>query len=217
MTNEHIITREMAEGKSTIEVAYDFDEKKLEIQLDSNKRFIKDLLELNLDISIVQILPTDYVHEIYFLDPNTNEINDFKNKKIFIPQYPLGNNLSYSKGEITRIENNEFAHNSTTISGSSGSPLFLEDSTQVIGIHKQGRINKKENYGNFIYIIIKSLQNYKANKIKENVAKNISQNEVIGKYNYSDGTYYIGPLKNGLPNGKGKFILKMEIFYMREI
>ena len=68
----------------------------------------------------------------------------------------------------------------------------MENSTQVIGIHKQGNITKSENYGNFIYAIIKSLKNYKTNKIKENVSKNISQNEVIGKYNYSNGTYYYG-------------------------
>ena len=66
MINEHVITREMVEGKITIEVSYDCDEKKLEIQLDSDKRFIKDFIELNLYVNIVQILPTDNVNEIYF-------------------------------------------------------------------------------------------------------------------------------------------------------
>ena len=32
-----------------------------------------------------------------------------------------------------------------------------------------------------------------------------------GKYVYDDGEYYIGEWKNGLRNGKGKNIIKMEI------
>ena len=43
----------------------------------------------------------------------------------------------------------------STDAGSSGSPIFLENKIEVIGIHKQG--GKRENYGDLIYPILNIL------------------------------------------------------------
>jgi len=56
---------------------------------------------------------------------------------IYIPQYPRGKKLSYSKGEILSIGKNkyEIIHTASTEQGSSGSPIFLSNTNQIIGIH----------------------------------------------------------------------------------
>ena len=57
-------------------------------------------------------------------------------------------------GEIIKVKKYELFHNASTKEGSSGSPIFLKNTTKVIGIHKQGDKYKEENYGNFIFPII---------------------------------------------------------------
>ena len=38
-----------------------------------------------------------------------------------------------------------------------------------------------------------------------------------GKLIFADGHYYIGQFKNNLANGKGPYLMKMEILYMKVI
>ena len=164
MTCQYIITNEIIEKKKTIEIYYDNQKKRIKIKLNKNKRFIKNFLDLNIDCTIVEILPNDNVNEDYFLLPNidySNNFDDLKKKKIYIPQFPNGGNLSYSYGEIKKIERNQFMYNASTLSGSSGSPIFLAQTTFVIGIHKRGDESKKVNYGDFIFPIINLIENEK--------------------------------------------------------
>ena len=107
--------------------------------------------------------------------------------KIYIPQYP--NNLNASKGIIKDINKYELSYNASTEYGSSGSHILLDNTIEVIGIHKQG--GKEENYGNFIYPIFNLLKNNK-NEYKDKIKDE----------------YYIGDLKNGLRHGKGKIFYK---------
>ena len=106
------------------------------------------------------------------------------NKDIYIVQYPGGNDLSYSEGKIKEINNYEIIYDASTQSGSSGSPILIKDTTEIIGIHKQGNNFKIENYGTLIYSFIQIL-NYK-------------------KLIYKNGEYYFGEMLNGLRHGKGK-------------
>ena len=204
MTNEHVLKREMVENKETINIKYDCETKEVNIQLDSTKRIIRDFININEDIMIVEILPKDNIEAHYFLEPELNHIQKLKNNPIYIPQYPGGSKFSYSTGLIKEINDKEITHNAATIVGASGSPIFLENSIKVIGIHKQGNKFKEENYGNFIYPIIQELQNNNINIIRN---KSINKEE-YNKYNYNDGKYYIGPILNKLPNGKGKIYYK---------
>ena len=92
--------------------------------------------------------------------PNMNEIDNTNNlnKNIYIPQYPGGKNLSYSEGKIKNINNSDLIYDASTKPGSSGSPIFLKNTIEVIGIHKQGNQDKVENYGILIYSLIQELK-----------------------------------------------------------
>lgn len=150
---------------------------------------------------------------------------DMKNlkKKIYIPQFPGGENLSYSTGIIEDINyyNNEFIHKASTQAGSSGSPVFLENSSLVLGIHKQGK-KKNINYANFIDPIISSLKtNYKYEKqiIEENIYEgeiNNGKKEGYGKYISKNGETYIGQWKNNEKKGKGVLLKDKKIIYEGE-
>ena len=126
MTNEHVIKKEMIELKESIQVKYNYEEISLKIKLDKNERFIK--YDKKMDITIVEILENDNVDENIFLLPNISEIN-FILEDIFIPQFPRGSNLSFSKGKIKNMNMkcNELYYDASTISGSSGSPIFFKN------------------------------------------------------------------------------------------
>ena len=223
MTNIHIITKQMFESEEIINVKYNYERKWLQIKLDKNKRFIK--YYSNLDIVIVEILANDKIKEKYFLLPNINDIN-YINKDIYIPQYPEGKELSYSEGKIKNMNGYELVYDASTKAGSSGSPIFLKDSTEVIGIHKQGNRRKRnENYGNTIKLLIqnqinvkdenylgewlnnkkhgKGYEYYKNGNIKYKGEFFNDKYEGNGKYYFENGNYYEGNWKNGKMNGKG--------------
>ena len=126
---------------------------------------------------------------------------------IYIPQYPGGKELVNARGQIKEINKYEFTHLASTDYGSSGSPIFLENSVDVIGIHKERNKDKKENYGDFIYPAINIIKN--DIKIKRNNGKYIN-----GQYIWEDDKYYIGEFKNNIPNGKGiKYYKNGNILY----
>ena len=165
MSNEHIVTKEMVEAKVIIDVKYDMEEKWIKIKLDKRERFIK--YDEFLDYIIIEIIMTDKIKDKFFLIPNINKNIDYINREIYIVQYPNGGQLSYSEGIIKGIKNNELIHNADTKFGSSGSPIFLKDSKEVIGMHKLGDINKNENYGILIQSILQILQSRKDSLINK--------------------------------------------------
>ena len=201
MTNEHVIKEEMIKSHETIIVNYGFENELIQIKLDQSKRFIKYFPQKddNIDITIIEILEDDNVKKEYFLLPNLNNINNINDKEIYIPQYPAKENISYSKGKIKsiNINNYEIIHNASTKPGSSGSPIFLKDTKEVIGVHKQGSIRKiNENYGTLMYKILQLLKKEKC-KIKGRLMNN--QKKI-----YKNGDYYIGQTLKDIPQGKGK-------------
>ena len=190
MTNEHIITKELIKQRKTITIYYDSESIVKEIQLNPNERFIKEFTtDINIDATVIEIIPKDNIEKNYFLLPlleYMNIFNELIKKEITIIQYPLGGILSYSKGIITEINNYQLTHLASTQSGSSGSPIFLKDSFKVIGIHKSGKKDNSENYGDFIGPIF----NYFKYKFKYKII-------------FDNGDYYIGELINNLKHGKG--------------
>ena len=190
MTNEHIITGKMIEDKEEVEVFYNNQKKRIKIILDKDKRFIKSFKEMKIDCTVVQILPEDNINEDYFLVPNLdyNEENykSLIDNMIYIVQFPKGN-FSHSKGKITDIIGYELNHKACTDYGSSGSPIFLIQSTQVIGIHKAGSEERKENYGDVIFPIINELKKI---KIKKKNKKKINKDKKINKVKIMIKPYY---------------------------
>ena len=202
ITNEHVIKRETVKNKENIEIRYDCGSREFIINLDNTKRLIRDFININIDVTIIEILPNYNIEKHYFLSPEINNINNIINNPIYIPQYPEGKKFNNSKGFIKEIKDDIFlTHNTSTKPGTSGSPIFLENSMNVIAIHKQGNIITKENYGYLLYPIIQELEN-------NFISKNLINNNIYYKYSYIDGKYYIGPFINGMPNGKGKIYYK---------
>ena len=89
-------------------------------------------------------MPEDNIQEEYFALPCydfLNSYDQFINNNIYIPQFPGRGNLAFFKEyslterlNIPRMK--EFSHSASTLNGSSGSPVFLENTSLVLGIHK---------------------------------------------------------------------------------
>ena len=209
MSNEHIITTDNIKNKNDIYIFYDNEHKLINIKLDTNKRYIKSFISNNLDITVVEILDIDNISKEYFLMYENETLINFKliNSIIYTAQFPKGKEFKSAKGKIIKINNNEFTHLASTDTGSSGSPIFLEKSIKVIGIHKQSHKYKKENYADFIYPAI--------SLIKMDIIEIRNKGKYIkGKYIWEDGKYYLGEFKNNKPNGKGiKYYKNGKIMY----
>ena len=134
MTNHHIVTGENIESKDIIDIYFNLEKEWKKIKLDSDKRFI--IYDIDIDITIIGIIPEDNIKKKFFLLPNLNNIN-YANKNIYIPQFPQGKNLSYSEGKITNVNDSMLTYDASTNKGSSGSPIFLKETTEVIGIHRK--------------------------------------------------------------------------------
>ena len=175
---EHVIEKDMIESKEIIDVKYNCEKKWIKIKLDEKERFIK--YDKEMDFTIIEMKADDKIKDKYFLLPNINNL-DYKNKEIYIVQFPEGKNLSHSDGKIKDIIDFELIYDASTKSGSSGSPILLKNTTEVIGIHKQGSNKKKENYGTLICSIIQSLNDDKSDKkkiIEENTGNYIEEEKI---------------------------------------
>ena len=137
MSNEHVIERKFIQDENIqIEVDYDSGFKKFTINLDKYERIIRTYEEI-IDLSLIEIVKEDNVNEDYYLIPNYEYKGDIKDK-IYIAGYPVVSkgNLSYSNGSILQKDKYEISYDVSTDAGSSGSPIFLENKIEVIGIHK---------------------------------------------------------------------------------
>ena len=80
MTNQHVVTSELTNKGENILIKYENEKKDLNIELNQKERIIICLKEvLNIDISIIEIIPKDKIDESYFLLPNTNYENNLEN------------------------------------------------------------------------------------------------------------------------------------------
>ena len=215
MTNEHIVEKELVENKESIIFYYDNKKERREIILDKGNRYIKHFKnDLTIDATVVEILPEDYIPNDYFLIPDNYYMNNFdklKGKEITILQYPSEKytDAKYSTGKLIEIfgdnENKyEFSHLSSTLLGSSGSPIFLKiDTVKIIGIHKSG--GDLKNFGDFIGPIYEYFKYFyqKIYKSLDLPIINIKIKDGFGKYIYENGNYYEGEWKNYLRNGIG--------------
>ena len=225
MTNQNLISKEMVAKKQKLIIYYDSEKKNIGIILNRDKRYIKEYKNIN--ITIIEIIKKDNINEKYFLLPYIGE-NNIMDKSIYIVQF-LNEKLCYSSGKIIKMDKSEITHDINTKYGSSGSPIFLENTKLVIGIHKQGNNKINENYGDLLYPIILEFKpkiNYdNGNYYKGDVINGISHGKGIlydkngnikyegdfingnaegnGIYYYDNGEYYIGQWKKDLKNGKG--------------
>ena len=99
-------------------------------------------------------------------------MDDLKPKDIVLLHYPLGEDLSFSIGQILKIEDNKILHFASTEKGSSGCPIISRDNLSVIGMHYGG---SSINYG-FLLKDILSYIKYIYNNLfilKQNLIKHM--------------------------------------------
>ena len=233
MTNAHVVKEDMIKNKEKIKIKYDIEEKELNLELNEEERIIINCEEgFAYDISIIEIIPKDEIKDkTYFLEPNTDDYNNFIEKEIQIIQFPEGKRLSLSEAKITgkhKTSDYMFYHEASTKKGSSGSPIVLKNDDRVLGIHKGAIEGKEKNIGIFIGDIVESLKEYKKvgkgkdyyedGKIKyEGNFEDDEYNDDKGKFYDENGNKYEGKFTKGKKNGEfsvydkdGKLIKKIK-------
>ena len=124
----------------------------------------------DLDYTFIELFKSDDINDYFEIAPNINEFKNIKDVDIFILQFP--DDVSFSYGKIFRIKDNKFIHNSSTVDGSSGSPIIIkyENKFYVIGLHIGGIKDKKNkdlivyNLGCPFNLILKTIK-YHHNRI----------------------------------------------------
>ena len=199
MTNHHIIKEEIINKKTIINIKYKYEEELIQIKLDEKERCIK--YNKKVDFAIVEIKSEDKIKykikDKYFLIPNLNHKN-LINENIIIVQFPLAGKLSKSEGKIININNYHIMHDADTKSGSSGSPIFLKGTTEVIGLHRGVNKDTNEKVGINFDSIFQLINSGKKEKTLKNETTDISIND-------SDEmeAYYFGDILNNKMDGKG--------------
>lgn len=147
ITNNHAIGQKELDTFKVIKILIN---DKIDKSIDLSIKRIKYTNE-KMDFIIIEILESDYIDDFLFVDDLIYESN-YKNKKIYGLQFPLGKELSFSDGKIEKIENGQIRHNISTNLGSSGAPIISKENHKVIGIHC-GRDNQS-NIGIFLKNVI---------------------------------------------------------------
>ena len=82
MTNKHIINNEMINSKKTGVISFFDADRKIQIILDKEKRFIQNFSLL--DVTIVEILiEYDHIDKSYFLHPYLDNPYNLKDENIY--------------------------------------------------------------------------------------------------------------------------------------
>ena len=212
LTCAHSIPQQNIDSKSTIKIFYEENkqgkkqETEKEIKLDSDIRFMKCFKnlnnEVNLDVTVIEIIPEDKIPEDKYLYPDLNYKNGYDlyvKTQIFAGGYPnvdvYKGDKHFSSGTIKSIKENDkntFWHNCDTREGSSGSPL-LNIEQKVIGIHYGCNEKNTQNYGTFVGVIIDLLNSEEdkiiymdnSNKEDKNIKEDENNNNIEGK-NFKD-------------------------------
>ena len=99
------------------------------IKLDPYERTIEEFTYMDVDLTVVEILPEDEILNEFFLRPSIYYTHNFEKldfEKITIIHYPNGI-LNYSYGKIENIDHYTFSHSASIDIGSSGGPIFLKN------------------------------------------------------------------------------------------
>lgn len=139
MTCEHVIQKEIIEkDNEEIELLYHLEKINNKITLNRNKRFIKEYRsDYGIDVTIVEIFQEEVPWQ-YFLEPEYSCLNGFsqyKGKDIIIHQFPRGLEQSYSEYIIGKCIGKKMLYKASTQRGSSGSPIILKDSQNILAVH----------------------------------------------------------------------------------
>ena len=246
VTNNHILGIDDISPEKKIKITISNNSFSKIIYIDSKRKVYTNY---DFDITIIEIKESDNLQFVKYLEIDEENINlenpdiHFKDKKIYIIQYPGGKDATHSEGTINYITKKDYngievldiCHLCTTKHGSSGSPILNlslnKSSYKVIGIHKGSHEKYNFNLGTFIKQPIDEfnvfyekgiLGNYSAlkNNVSSNKKKKINEklNEIVIKVNISQKDkgqkiYFMGNFEK-VPTG---IIKKNEEIYLNEI
>ena len=142
ITNNHVLNDEKFEFGNTITLSLNNGKKIINIKIDDErKKYTNEIL----DITILEIKEIDGIKDflsldkriVDFINSNNKMINEkfsdlYKNESIYILNYIKEIYVSY--GILNDIVENRINHKCSTDDGSSGSPIILLESNEVIPI-----------------------------------------------------------------------------------
>ena len=157
-TNHHVLSESNIEIGKTINLEYLELQKSL-LYLSSSYKIVNKQIKITekrkvftnkkLDYTCIELFESDGIIKLFKIEPDLFQHNKnfLENNDIFILQYPLGNELSFSYGKILSLKDNKIMHSASTNVGSSGSPIIRRcKDNYIIGLHFGGVTNKKKEY-----------------------------------------------------------------------
>ena len=186
-TNNHVISQNDLIINNQIEITMNDDNEIRSILIDNSRIFFTDP---DLDVTIIEIKPNiDKINNFLDLDEKIFKEKNlvealFKKKFGYVLNYPKGENVVASFGQIIQIVDKKINHSCSTDKGSSGSPILDLDSFKVIGIHYGSSDNFQFNKGMFMKNIVFKFNNFMQKGInnKSNINNKI---ESMKTYNVS--------------------------------
>ena len=147
-TSNHVLDEKNTKLGNIINIEYFKKNKIVQKKIKINEKR-KVFTNKELDYTCIQLFESDEIKYFFKIDPIlfSEEKNCLENSEIFILQYPLGNELSFSYGKILSLEDEKIIHSASTEQGSSGSPIIRRcKDNYLIGLHCGGII-ENNNYG----------------------------------------------------------------------
>ena len=147
------------ENNSIINIEINNTKKELKLE---NRRIWSDS---ELDYTCIEILKNDDIKGFLNIDEillhSDYEIENYKDKGIYIFGFMKDLELSFDSGYILEAKNNHLFHNCNTTGGCSGGAIINKTTNNIIGIHKAGDKEKNYNIGIYMNSIIKNIKSQK--------------------------------------------------------
>ena len=198
MTNNHIINEKNYKENKEIQISFDDGKINKKIITYPERKFYTSKIY---DTTIIEIFPNkDDLH--YFLDISQDDEKSIEDEDAYVLHYPEKNESKISPGFLKDLshkkrdntsnsdkekynlrEINEFdiGHTCSTERGSSGSPILLLKTLEIIGIHKGFDKNEKRiNLGTFLKYPISEFKEQEKNN--EIIIKLKINKEDLNKY-----------------------------------
>ena len=203
ITNNHVLGEEkIAEGQLitlSLQSLNDVEETTINIEIDNGrKRYTNEIL----DVTIIELNDSDNIKHFLTLDKKVINIISSENKdrteyfnniyesiSLYILKY-VENNILASFGLLQQISQNSIYHKCSTVYGSSGSPIILLDTNEVIGVHfGPAKHTPNTNEGTFLVEPIRQFQRMTDNILvikKPKASNNCSRNNINNNLDSGD-------------------------------
>ena len=202
ITNNHVLGEEkIAEGQLiTLSLqSLNDEETTINIKIDNGrKRYTNEIL----DVTIIELNDNDKIKNFLTLDKKVINIissenkdrteyfnNIYKSISLYILKY-VENNILASFGLLQQISQNSIYHKCSTVYGSSGSPIILLDTNEVIGVHfGPAKHTPNTNEGTFLVEPIRQFQRMTDNILvikKPKASNNCSRNNINNNLDSGD-------------------------------